>query len=113
MKNEKTNLIIWAVVALVIGVIIGTFLIAPVTNGQAKAALTPIGIVDKIGYIATTGENGEMIVIPSVVDSKRTYYPTVQSACCGTAGANEGERTVHPNGSVTYRCQGTCATVQR
>ena len=39
MKNEKTNLIIWAVVALVIGVIIGTFLVAPVTTGNAKSAL--------------------------------------------------------------------------
>jgi uncharacterized protein YneF (UPF0154 family) len=39
MKNDKTNLIIWATVALVIGVVIGTFLIAPATTGDAKAAL--------------------------------------------------------------------------
>lgn len=36
MKNDKTKLIIWAVVALVIGVIIGTFLIAPAVTGNAK-----------------------------------------------------------------------------
>lgn len=41
MKNDKTKLIIWAVVALVIGVVIGTFLVAPATTGNAKAALTP------------------------------------------------------------------------
>ena len=39
MKNEKTNLIIWAVVALVIGVLIGTFLIAPTTTGNAKGVM--------------------------------------------------------------------------
>ena len=36
MKNEKTKLIIWALVALVIGVIIGAFLICPTTIGDAK-----------------------------------------------------------------------------
>jgi len=39
MKNEKTNLVISAVVALVIGVVIGAFLIAPATSGNAKAAI--------------------------------------------------------------------------
>ncbi len=37
MKNEKTNLIIWAVVVLVIGVIIGYFLTSQLsTTGNAK-----------------------------------------------------------------------------
>ena len=41
MKNEKTKLIIWALVALVIGVIIGAFLIGPMTTtGDAKRALS-------------------------------------------------------------------------
>lgn len=40
MKNDKTKLIIWATVALVIGVIIGAFLIGPMTTtGNAKAAI--------------------------------------------------------------------------
>ena len=38
MKNDKTKPIIWATVALVIGVIIGTFLIGPmITTGNATA----------------------------------------------------------------------------
>ena len=44
MKNDKTKLIIWATVALVIGVVIGTFLVAPATTGEAKKSLT--GSVD-------------------------------------------------------------------
>lgn len=41
MKNDKTNLIIWAVVALVIGVLIGIFLIGPMTTtGNAKKAIS-------------------------------------------------------------------------
>jgi hypothetical protein len=40
MKNEKTKLIIWAVVALVIGVLIGAFLIGPMTTtGDATIGL--------------------------------------------------------------------------
>ncbi len=35
MKNDKMKLVIWAVVALVIGVVIGTFLIAPAVTGNA------------------------------------------------------------------------------
>lgn len=40
MKNDKTKPIIWATVALVIGVVIGAFLIGPMTTtGNAKGAL--------------------------------------------------------------------------
>jgi len=38
MKNEKTKLIIWAVIALVIGVVIG-MLITNATTGNAKLSI--------------------------------------------------------------------------
>ena len=45
MKNDKTKLIIWATVALVIGVIIGAFLIGPMTiTGDAKAIAKNLAI---------------------------------------------------------------------
>jgi hypothetical protein len=44
MKNDKTKLIIWATVALVIGVLIGTFLVAPATTGEAKAAFNSASV---------------------------------------------------------------------
>ena len=46
MKNDKTNLIIWATVALVIGIVVGAFLIGPMTTtGNAKAVMIDNAVV--------------------------------------------------------------------
>ncbi len=34
MKKDQTKLIIWGLVALVVGVLIGTFLVSPMTTGK-------------------------------------------------------------------------------
>lgn len=49
MKNEKTKLIMWVVIALVIGVIIGAFLVAPMTTtGDAKKM---VGVDQGVGNL--------------------------------------------------------------
>ena len=126
MKNEKTNLIIWAVVALVIGVIIGTFLIAPATTGNAKAALKADSLkpsngvalysVDESGVVESYLISSSGSTLP-VEKAQKKMYDSLQSACC-SRGRNENPNhtvTWNPDGTGTVNnpCEGSCAPVQK
>ena len=90
MKNEKTKLIIWALVALVIGVVIG-MIITNATTGNANVFLKgKSNLSVRTDYMCwcTTGQynnNNDPLYSPCA-----TYYNTTQQNadiqcefCCG------------------------------
>ena len=100
MKNDKTKLIIWATVALVIGVIIGAFLIGPMTiTGDAKAVAA-----EKLSEA-----NMEVVDAQIIADLLNDIEnPAGKFGCsCGCAGyyvpCNKEDQDAHP-GSTCLKC---------
>jgi hypothetical protein len=75
MKNDKINLIIWATVALVIGVVIGAFLIGPMTTTGNAKIITQSAITanQDNGTISFYGDDGDTDADGT---KKKVYYPS-------------------------------------
>lgn len=102
MKNDKTKLIIWATVALVIGVIIGAFLIGPMTTtGEAKAALISKGsiVLPPTPTIKTffQGDGDGIIVdlepIIITIDKEEGFKVQTGTCYCDNGSSCPGSRT--------------------
>ena len=83
MKNEKTKLIIWAVVALVIGVIIGTFLIAPATTGNANKLLSNKPLTAASTKISEQDPTGNLVAEQTYKDGDDLKLPPPGGSGCG------------------------------
>lgn len=119
MKKDQTKLIIWGLVALVVGVLIGTFLVSPMTSGNAKRALSSINdkAVTKTKIFKVTNEFGESTihVIKEKVVNESGVMPQLDDCCYfGVKTSNHASR-VDPDGDPYeyWECAGPKCSAEK
>ncbi|MDD3244997.1 MAG: hypothetical protein PHU47_02500 [Candidatus ainarchaeum sp.] len=136
VKSEKTKLIIWAVVALVVGVVIG-MLITNATTGNAKKALNSKNVESLVNSELIIGNtkvgeftsNNHIKISSNYIISEQTDYDvilvdgtgggnSINAGClCSILDATPGTGVFCPltitpgNGHTNYTCNSSCTGI--